>query len=317
MMLCVYMAGLDPMAKTYFDGLYKYYTEHRSSINPNLMASKQNSDFITEEGDDDSATDGDLDIAFALLLADKQWGSNGSISYLNEAKKIINAIKQSDVNHEAWTLKLGDWSDDEDEYYLATRTSDFMPDHLRVFKAATGDQDWQKVINKSYDLINTMQTYNNNTGLLPDFIAYDENDDSYVPAPPEFDLEGPYDGKYYYNACRTPWRITTDYLMSGNTSALNQLTALNSWVRTKTNNNVSKIDSGYSLNGVVIPGYNYDSAAFITPFGVSAMISSQNQNWLNAIWKYAKDNPPEGYYEDSIQLFSMLIMSGNWWEPSY
>ena len=43
-----------------------------------------------------SATDGDLDIAFALLLADKQWGSGGA--YLAEAKKVIAAIKEKEMN---------------------------------------------------------------------------------------------------------------------------------------------------------------------------------------------------------------------------
>ena len=37
----------------------------------------------------DSATDGDMDIAYALLLADKQWGSSGDIVYLARPKQLL------------------------------------------------------------------------------------------------------------------------------------------------------------------------------------------------------------------------------------
>jgi len=38
---------------------------------------------------EDSATDGDLDIAFGLLLADAQWGSSGAIDYHQAARDVI------------------------------------------------------------------------------------------------------------------------------------------------------------------------------------------------------------------------------------
>ena len=54
--------------------------------------------FPTPDGKSYSATDGDLDIAFGLLLADKQWGSAGAINYLAEARKVIAAIKMFEMN---------------------------------------------------------------------------------------------------------------------------------------------------------------------------------------------------------------------------
>jgi len=43
----------------------------------------------TPPGDFDSAADGDLDIAYALLLADRQWGSCGTVNYLLEAQRVL------------------------------------------------------------------------------------------------------------------------------------------------------------------------------------------------------------------------------------
>ena len=63
MMITAYMAGYDPNAKIYFDGLYLFYLAHPSVNNDKLMAWNQ----VTGCTDDplvgyDSATDGDMNI---------------------------------------------------------------------------------------------------------------------------------------------------------------------------------------------------------------------------------------------------------------
>src|SRR6185503_14700054 len=99
MIITAYMAGHDPDAKIYFDGLYQFYKAHPSIHNPYLMAWNQITGCIDDPaGGNDGATDGDLDIAYALLLADKQWGSTGAINYFSEAVNVINAIKANDMN---------------------------------------------------------------------------------------------------------------------------------------------------------------------------------------------------------------------------
>jgi endo-1,4-beta-D-glucanase Y len=307
MLLTVMMEGFDANAKTYFDGLYNYYKAHPSVNNSFLMAWKQNSSFQDVEGAD-SATDGDMDIAYALLLADKQWGSGGTINYLQAARNIINAIMQNDVNQTLWNLRLGDWATGADA--KNTRPSDFMIQHMKSYQVATSDTKWTNVVNTTYTIINTLFTNNSpNTGLLPDFVI---NSSGWKPAPANF-LEGPDDGHYNYNSCRTPWRITTDYLMTGDTRALDQLRKMNSWVRSKTGNNPANIMAGYDLGGTATA--NYTDNCFTIPFGVSAMTDAANQSWLNSIWTRAANTNAENYYNDSIRLLSMIVMSGNWWSP--
>ncbi|MUG65307.1 beta-glucanase [Paenibacillus campinasensis] len=307
MILTVLMAGDDPNAKTYFDGLYRYYRAHPSNNNPYLMAWKQNSSFQNIEGAN-SATDGDMDIAYALLLADKQWGSNGSINYLQAARNIINAIMSHDVNQTQWTLRLGDWAT-SGNYNTATRPSDFMLNHMKAFRQATGDARWDNVINQTYSIIQSIYNgYSPNTGLLPDFVV--RSGGSYQPAGAGF-LEGPNDGNYYYNSARVPWRIATDYLMTGDTRALQQLNQLNTFIKSTTNGNPANVRAGYLLSGGALVSYN--SGAFYAPFGVSAMISSSHQAWLNSVWSYTVNASTEAYYEESIKLFSLMVMSGNWW----
>ena len=169
MVIVAYMAGYDPEAKTYFDGLYQWYKSHPSEINPVLMNWKQGKG-CSNTGSD-AATDGDLDIAYALLLAHTQWGSTGTVNYLSEAKKLINAIKTSEVYATTNTLLLGDWASGDAKAQNDTRPSDFMFDHFTAFNAFTNDATWNTIKSNCYTLIETMQTnFSSTTGLIPDFI---------------------------------------------------------------------------------------------------------------------------------------------------
>ncbi|NPA36761.1 MAG: beta-glucanase [Chlorobi bacterium] len=318
MMIIPMMAGYDPDAKEYFDGLFRYYKAHPSSKTPHLMAWKQIEGCVDADGND-SASDGDIDIAFGLLLAHQQWGSTGEINYLYHAKLIMddltgNSAAEGDINQDISTVKLGDWVT-SGEYMNSTRTSDFITDHFRVFSCISEDSTiWDGVIDKCYDLVAKMQTdFSPQTGLLPDFIINADNNPE--PANPDF-LEGELDGQYYYNACRDPWRLGTDYLISGDVRALNAVTKINNWLYEKTGGDISAIFAGYYLNGD--KAANWTDIAFTAPFTVGAMLDSTKQQWLNDLYSnilYAK-TADAGYYGNTIKLLSMLVISGNYLTPT-
>ncbi|WP_157670150.1 glycosyl hydrolase family 8 [Chitinibacter sp. GC72] len=310
------MAGRDANAQAIFDKLFRYYRAHPSNNSPALMAWAQklsNGQLVDTEGSD-SATDGDMDAAYALLMADKVWGSNGAINYRAEAINTINALMSKTVNQTQWTIKLGDWANDSDATYgKSTRGSDFMFTHLRAFHEATGDARWKLVLDKSYQIADSVyRAYSPSTGLLPDFIVPDGSG-GFKPSPPNF-LEADTDGKYSWNNCRVPWRFSLDYLLNGDTRALALLQTLNSWVRTSaTGGDPNKIRSGYELNGTAL---NSDySNAFSAPFAVSAAISASNQSWLNTLWDRVAANAENAYYADSIRLLSMIGAAGFWQQP--
>jgi endo-1,4-beta-D-glucanase Y len=308
MLLTVLMAGYDANAKTYFDGLYNYYKAHPSVNNAFLMAWKQDSTFTNVEGPD-SATDGDMDIAYSLLLADKQWGSGGTINYLAAAKNCINAIMQSDVNQTLWNLRVGDWATGTQGNY--TRPSDFMLEHMKAYKAATGDARWDNVISTTYSVINTVFANNSpNTGLICDFVQHTT---TWVPAPESYLPDEQHEPDYAYNSCRTPWRFTVDYLCTGDTRALSQLQKMNSWIKTKTSSTAGNVRDGYTLAGSTFG--TSANGCFVVPFGVSAMTDSANQAWLNSVWSWAASSGNESYYDDSVKVLSMVVISGNYWMP--
>ncbi len=48
--------------------------------------------------------------------------------------------------------------------------------------------------------------------------------------------------------------------------------------------------------------------------GVAAMNDPAQQEWLNAIYDSVY-NTREDYYEDSVTLLCLMVMSGNFWSP--
>lgn len=308
MLIAAIMDGADPDAHALFDDLYRYYDAHRSVNDPGLMAWAQNASCADVEGAD-SATDGDLDIAYALLLADRQWGSAGAIDYRAAADQVIASIEASEL-HPAGSILVGDWVDPTDSHYTGTRLSDFALGHFRRFAGRGAD-----VVERGYAIVAYLQaSAAPTTGLVPDF-AIDATGDAPRPAPGNW-LETPDDGAYSYNACRVPWRLATDYLMNGEPRARDAVRAIEAWVRTAAGDDPQTVVDGYRLDGTPIG--TSPELAFLAPLAVGAMIepaTGTNQAWLDALWDEIAARAVGEYYGDSLKLIAMIVVSGNWWVP--
>jgi endo-1,4-beta-D-glucanase Y len=310
MVIAALMAGADPEAQKIFNGILAYVLAHPSVNNPDLHAAEQNSSCESVNGSG-SATDGDLDIAYGLLLADQQWGSAGAYNYKSLAVQRINAIKRSELHSGSKLTKLGDWS--SGNYDRISRTSDWTPGHFKAYHKATGDSTWNAVLHRTQTVIGHLQAeYARNTGLLPDFVV--STTTAPQPAPGKV-LESPHDGDYNWNACRDPWRIGTDAAVNGDGRSKSAVQKMNSWVKWKTGGDPAKISSGYKLDGTAYGNGNVP--AFFAPFAVAAMTDGGSQAWLDALWKkmLATSPSPTEYYSTSIQLQSMLVVTHNYWTP--
>jgi hypothetical protein len=282
MLIAVLMAG-HPRAENVpanrergdFDALYRFFLAHSSVPDPDkpsekhdhLMAFRVQGDKLADltnpqaDNESDSASDGDMDIAYALLLAERQWGNDtGELNYGGQAREVIAQIETYEVNHKAATVKLGDKFAGTDSF--AVRTSDFMPQHWCAF-ANAGDSEhpdrptlWKGIIEKSLAIEKAaFEKPRSTTGLMPDFLLLPEG------APPEPGMYKPPehcflerehgDGNWSYNACRTPWRLATDYLVTGETSAREQLLTLNEFMPAlaEREGGLTKLNAGYTLDG--------------------------------------------------------------------
>ena len=321
MVIVPLMAGYDKDAQTIYDGMYRFVMAHPTAKSQDLMSWSISKGCITtkhkteDEYDNTSATDGDLDITLSLFIADAQWGSNGAINYKEEGVKRAKAILDHEINRQKHTVLLSDANDPGDYDFFDIRTSDFMPTHLKVFNKYYPSPEWNLVVNKTYQIFAAIQSkYSPKVGLLPDFITYKNN--KYIPAKPNY-LESPNDGAYYYNACRIPFRVGLDYLINGDTRAQQLLNPLTGWVQTKTRNSIDKLTTGFYLNGQAIPKHSYTVPSFVCPMAVGSMLNSENQEWLNDSGDYIDQLEVKDYkyYDNTIQMLSLIALSGNFWLP--
>jgi endo-1,4-beta-D-glucanase Y len=305
MIIFALMAGCDNQAKQYFDGMFNMFDKHRSVDDPDTMSWIIDRSELTSK-DEGNATDGDMDIAYALLLAHYQWGSDGKINYLAQARRMItDGIKGGSVSLSTKRTLLGKWSTDQ----YATRVSDWMIDHFKAFQGVTNDDFWDDATRTVYGLINQLTSkYAPRTGLMPDFVIGSPP----RPAAPKF-LEAETDGDYSWNSCRYPWRMATAFAHYGAPEAQAAANKAVNWLKKKTNGDPGNIKAGYTLGGTQLAPY--DSVAFTAPFMAACIVDSSHQSYLNSGWNIIA-NYRESYYGDTINLLCMLLISGNWWPPT-
>jgi endo-1,4-beta-D-glucanase Y len=254
------------------------------------MSWKVNRYGTVESGD--SASDADQDAAMALLYAHRQWGSRGSINYFLEAKKLIAAIMSAEVYTKAndYVIKPGaDWGGQD-----IINPSYFNPAYYPAWSLF--DRDWLKVADRSHKIYNIFaQRYG--TGLVPDWCV-PEGSTSYLSY------------NFTYDACRVPLKIGLDHLWHGR--GYEHLDKLCKWAIKESGGDPETIVDGYKLDGKAIGRYN--NAAFVGPLMVAAMVSGKHQAWLNKGTDHLIGLPTGGrwgYYNDSLRLLSLLILSGN------
>ncbi len=125
---------------------------------------------------------------------------------------------------------------------------------------------------------------------------------------------GQNDGAYNYNAGRDPWRLGTDGLLNGDSRARAAVARISAWAQVATGSDPQRIRPGYQLDGTPLRT-DYFTTFFAAPLGVAAMTVPSQQAWLNAIYDAVRQRQ-ENYYEDSITLLCMLVMTANFWDPT-
>lgn len=328
MIIFALMAGHEPDARAIFDGFFNMFDQHRSVVNDANMSWIIAAD-ESPEGDSGSATDGDLDIAYALLLADVQWGSGGAVDYAGEAQRVmLDGVLGSLVKwHNLW-LRLGDWDGDDD---FGTRSSDWMVDHLRAFAAATEGEEAQAFRDMAgtvYAIIDALQAeHSPATGLVPDFVL-----DQWPPHPaPEGYLDEPF-VDFSENACRLPWRLAMDWGLYGTLDAKRVLDPMVEFVRAETGDRPELFLGRYHLDGTPQDSvaHSVGRMAYVAPMVSAATIDATHQVFLDRGWdvleRYVYDEGrgkrveldaqhDDAYFDDTLLLLNLLYISGNWWRP--
>jgi MYXO-CTERM domain-containing protein len=275
-----------------FDGLWAF--QQKNLDKDGLMGWHVTcSGFTTSDGGDGSATDGDTDVGFGLIVAAEQWGGSyaaTAMSYLATLKKVdFTTCSPSGRN----VPDAGNW--DVGGGCTASNTSYWMPAYYRVFQDLTGDSYWGKAADDVVALYNLAA--DPTTGIIVNEV--DQNG-------------GAVQGQTYdYNSCRIPWRASLDYLWHGTPGVKMATDKLTAWVGTV---GITSVVDGYDANGTKTGQYT-GLNAFVGGFTAGSMTDSQSvvDSFATYFVSIADDNG--GYYGSSLRTLYLLELSGNEWRP--
>lgn len=280
--------------KKEFDGLFDFYQSKRTTNANNLMAWNVSCDGINDPG---SATDGDIDVAFALIVAHNQWGGN----YLQEAREVIQTIKNSVVFTCDNLFALapgfsqgGKWGGCD-----LTDIQYYTPAFFRIFAEVSGDNDWTRLADDTYTILNAGA--HPKTSLVPDWQSVNgipggnSNRISY----------------YCYDACRVPWRMALDYLWNGNEQAKNWCAKVSDWAY---HLGPPSIRDGYNLDGTE-HNQGYHNSAFVGGFAVAAMCNSQAIADAFGAEMRSGQLTDDSWFILSTRSLYLLSITGNFWKP--
>ncbi|MFC9329212.1 glycosyl hydrolase family 8 [Kitasatospora sp. NPDC057015] len=300
------MAGYDPAAQTEFNALWSFVKSHEDQYGLMQWKIDGKTCKYADSGVPDGATDGDLDIGYGLILADKQWGG-----YTAEAKDWLAKFYAHNVAPDGHLKCEDDGANDD------TRPSDFMIDHLRAFAAYDTAHDWNKVVHRTEAVVSEFTgSYSPGAGLLSDFVV-NANTTSPKPAPANYQ-EGQPDNIVGYNSIRVPWHLGTDALLYGATTAAvsyNTAKLESACLKGESGADPQKVHPHTKLN--CTPYSTGDGAEEAGDSVGPAAMAAGDQAWTDTIWKYLATNPfGDGYFGETIKTLVYVVMAGDYWNPT-
>lgn len=294
-----------------FNRLWNYSKAFRAYSNVKLTPWITRS-FHYQEVDVSSATDADLDIATALILA---YLKTGAEAYLTDALTIAWAIWDQEVNKSNYLLYSGNtsmWTLGDPAYNL----SYFSPVALRLFAAIDQTHDWNTVLNSMYTYMLTVQA--SGTGVFPDW-----SNGAGIPVDPENGSAKKTYWTFNKEAVRIPWRIAWDYLWynSIDTRAATVLTNLNNFIVAKTGGDPNSALLAYNYSANLSAGADISGTTVQTHWYGAWCVTSiaSNPNWLQACTDTfnakAMLNNSSSYFLDILQMMMSQLLNGAYVKP--
>jgi endo-1,4-beta-D-glucanase Y len=257
------------------------------------------------------ASDADEDMAWALCMADRQWGGRGSLSadYASEAKQLIERIYALEVDHGQYAdlFLPGDGWRGRNVF----NPSYFAPNQYRVFGEVSGNvAGWQRVIDRGYQVLeNSLNdaSGNRHNGLVPAWCTAEGAPVEAFPGAMQ---------NYQYDSARTPFRIGQDFAYRKSAPARLYLERISRFFASV---GADAIVDGYTLDGKPAPDPNAQqpnpgSAVFIGGAAVGAMHDPRHRAFIDAA--YARIRTGEllarsRYYNHCWTVLSLLMLTGN------
>jgi endo-1,4-beta-D-glucanase Y len=296
-----------------FDGLWTYYKKGSQSnglLNWLRYGCDAHRDTKYGQYPDGAATDADLDVAMALIMAKCRWGtSTNGTDYTAAATSLLGSIKSNETgtdNGRAY-LQPGDSTWFEQMGGGCVNPSYFAPGYYRAFaKFLTNQSDkdfWNKLADDTYPILSAGA--NGSTGLVKNWASNSGGTPACASS-----YTNPED--YGSDAARTPWRIATDYVWWGTSSAKTFVDKITTWVKGK---GIANIGLWYKVDGSASGHPDNAKHSVITVGAFACGAITYDQPTVDQFGAEIKNIPTTSgfdanYFSRSLRAVYLLLLTG-------
>lgn len=279
MLMMVYFSDNTTSYQSEFDKLWAFY--QASADSNDLMNWKMGNLDPTSNWGKGAATDAEMDVAAALILAARQFGNN---AYNDAAATLLANVRKHEFETNGLHKPGDSWNEKKNPSYVT-------PAYYELFKSVDTDGAafWDKALDVNYTLLET-NSAEYSTGLFDNWSNASGTG---------------LDGYYGYDAARTPWRLAQAYYWYGQARAYTLLNKLGSWANGK---NATAVSGSIQRNGTFGGDHN---STFVATLMSSLVTSSDHQTKLDQYWKEAVALGNENYFNQSLKVLCGLAVSGN------
>ena len=181
-----------------FESVWRWTRENLQVRNDRLFAWKWKGSVL----DENSATDADVDIALALILASRTFSKD---EYEQQALEILDDIWKVDVLHvgDRHYVSAGNWA--PHERYSTLHVAYFAPYAYEVFAGVDARHPWQALVTSSYEVLHWL-VFEQGVRTPPELVFVDNTSGELLLAPPGVKTSS----HFGYDAVPLFWRLAMD-----------------------------------------------------------------------------------------------------------
>ncbi|SHK67610.1 hypothetical protein SAMN05720470_10247 [Fibrobacter sp. UWOV1] len=311
MLVSVYMADASNDAQSLFNQFMNFYRcfalENKEpktckSQNFKIMAgevSENDSSLVRFMGVSNPIAD--MGAALALLLADKQWGSEGAEKYATYAETLLQDIYNNDVDASEKT-HIKAYSD----YDPAFNPSYSAFANFKIFaeSGAALKDAWNTLAkNTAAELVLCQDSA---TGLVPLWCDYS----THKPVKVMDDYSYEEDPGFNYDALLVPWRMATAYYWYGDENAKKVNDKLAKWLSSASYGHASYIKTYYKLDGSNSI-YGKKDVAEASGVGLAFSSTDKYDPYLETVYESLMNLNSKTARTETERILELLLLTGN------
>lgn len=311
MLVSVYMADASNDAQSLFNQFMNFYRcfalenkEPKTCKSPyfKIMAgevSENDSSLVRFMGVSNPIAD--IDAALALLLADKQWGSEGAEKYATYAETLLQDIYNNDVDASEKT-HIKAYSD----YDPAFNPSYSAFANFKIFaeSGAALKDAWNTLANNTAAELFACQ--DSSTGLVPLWCDYS----THKPVKVMDDYSYEEDPGFIFDALLVPWRMATAYYWYGDENAKKVNDKLTKWLSSASYGHASYIKTYYKLDGSNSI-YGKKDVAEASGVGLAFSSTDKYNPYLETVYESLMNLNSKTARTETERILELLLLTGN------